>query len=314
MVRLSSFCKDKTPASLLKWTLRKTTTRGVIRYLATDGYVIVGAGATSGYIFISLDKGVTWIEYMCNVVFGTINFMYWDGGQFFAIGSLTNGTRFMMTSPDGSQDSWTQVSGGAAAPSAGAALYGMVKGPSGYWACGLGGLIYSFDGSYWYAATNSSGIYWHSVICVNGMYVFSPNGADSKYLTTPNLGALTLRDSPFTATGLLSVVIANNQAFLRSGAYLSQGGGIATSTDGVNWTIKTNCNIRPGWDLAYGNSTWMSSALYDTQTATSLDNIYYFNQPIPTRVSPYVHRILFMDTLTSPRFFALNFNNTIYST
>jgi len=313
MVRLSSFCKDKTPASLLKWTLRKTTTIGQIRHLATDGTVIVGAGDTAGKMAISLDKGITWVEYTSGVSFSRINFMYWDGAQFWAMGSTTGGYRFIAKSPDGSASSWTQVTNGPAAGT-NTPLYGMVKGPAGYMAVGLGSYMYSPDGIYWYTGTGVSGMFLQSVICINGVYVASGNTNDNYFFTSSNMQALTQRNSPFTTGTVCSVNYAGGQAFLRSSTTVKYGGGLATSTDGITWTIIPDNNVPTGWDLEFGNSIWVSSQIYSAETYTSKDNLYYFSQPICGRGSTYVHRILFMNTVTDPRFFALNFNSTIYST
>jgi hypothetical protein len=224
-----------------------------------NGIFVAVGGYTTGCIYSSVDKGVTWTEYTfpqtCYTRFMTVEY---DGNHFVAAGNKSDGTNpAVFTSTNGT--SWTRQSGfpSDARFSAAAAGKGKYVAVGGY-----GDVLTSTDGATWTRLT--LGTNKDLLDVASSGSVFVSVGKDGIIQSSPDALLWTVRSSG-TNEWLWSVEHLD-------GKFIAVGdkGVVLTSDDGITWAKPTSGTSERLLDATYGNGKYVAVGGVRAASTTSV--------------------------------------------
>ena len=239
-----------------------------------------------------------WVDITAGTGFTSVNGIAYGNGIFVAVGQNNTApviawtTLVRIAGSTTVQTDWQTVS----SPPFSSIIYGIAYGDGKFIACGNGGeIVISHDGETWLPANKvrqgfndnlfrisyGEGKGWVSVGASYGIGVtlFSPDGVTWTKLTTSALD-----DSTYTGVPIYGLGYGQGKWVAVGGNYNIDTNHIATSTDGVTWTISTTptaVNKAGFYTVEYGNGRWVaggSGAGGYTSAITSTDGVTWSSQ------------------------------------
>ena len=199
------------------------------------------------------------------------NSVTYGNGLFVAV---TNSVpRKVMTSPDGI--TWTMGTWENNASTTVNFCNGL------FIALGYDTVITSPDGITWTRQTSPSLQAWSSVTYGNGLFVAVANSQPTnRVMTSPDGITWTSSPSPVVTKGWISITYGND-IFVAT----TQPNGpdielVMTSSNGINWTIRTAAAMKSWYSVTYGNGLFVSVSISGT-VMTSTDGINWTNSNVP---------------------------------
>ncbi|MBD2756292.1 T9SS type A sorting domain-containing protein [Spirosoma validum] len=245
-----------------QWQQATSNTTQTLSDVVYDNGLWVAVGA-NGTIVTSPD-GVTWTPRTSNTI-QSLSAAGFGAGQWIAVGA----NRTILTSSDGI--TWTPQS------STVAQNYSDIVYGAGVWVVtGDGGAMTSPDGVTWTAQNaNPSQQISRALYAVSyGAGLFVAVGENKKIVSSPDGITWTAQFANLAGSGIcgcfyptLYDITFGDGKFVTIGGY-GGGGGVASSTDGINWTVGSG--VQQSSNIGYGAGSWLSFSLYGTiETSTN---------------------------------------------
>jgi len=140
------------------------------------------------------------------------------------------------------------------------------------------GVHYSINGITW-SATNPVGFVGGKIAFGNGLFVNVGISGGTAYVATSSDGFVWTSRTPASNDSWSNIAYGNG-LFVAVAQSWSIGGGIMTSPDGINWTLRAAPAVSGGFtDIAYGKGIWVATVSGSPGTiVTSYDGVTWSDQ------------------------------------